>query len=140
MFKYYSASEYDRGFLLELSISSDIIKAKSLLVTPDEEVCLDIFSIPFDEDYHIIAIPDWNLSFFYDASNDSTDYSFLKGNCITSCFTDIFTITIDIIHSLIDSLPSNLSTANYAEGNSISVIDNLLSYPSCYSLNQQFPF
>jgi len=136
MFKYYSASEYDRGFLLELSISGDIIKAKALLVTPDEDVCLDIFSIPFDEDYRIIAIPDWNLSFFYDSSNDSTDYSFLKGNC----FTDIFTITVDIIHSLTVSFPSAKSAVNYAEGNNISVIDNLLSYPLSNSLNQHLPF
>ena len=135
MLKYYSASEDDRGFLLELKSSYDTIKAKSLLITQLDEVCLDIFSIPFDEDYRIIAIPNWNISFLYDNLNDSADYSFLKSKCSTLCFADIFMITIDIIHRLVEPLPNNISSENLAGDTNISMVDELLSFPHSSILN-----
>ena len=139
MIKYYSDSVYDRGFLLELNCSGDITKAKALLVTMNKEVCLDIFSIPFDVNCRVISIPEWNLSFFYDTYL-YTDFHLIINNHLTSDLSDIFKATIDIIHNLIDSLPVNISDKNLAEGNAISLTDDLLSLSTIDSQNQHLPF
>lgn len=140
MIKYYSASEYDRGFLLELKSSGSIINAKALLVTPDNEVCIDIFSIPFNDEYRLIAVPDWNLSFIHDPSDTYDHHSFLHDRKHMLCFSNIFTVTISIIHCLIDSLPSNISDDNLAGENDILESDYLLDFPPVDLLNQQLPF
>jgi len=140
MINYHSNSIYDRGYLLELRISNGLFKAKALLVTLDEDACIDIISIPFDDEYRVIAIPDWNLSFFYNPDSPPADYHSIHDNLYITCFSDIFTITVDIIHSLIDSLPFNISDENLADGNNIYAYNDLISFPTKDYFNQQLPF
>jgi len=139
MLKYSTESDYDKGFLLELSSSGDIISAKALLVNPTTQACIDIFSIPLDDNRRIIAVPDWNFSYIFEPSAPPSHfYTILYDDIISICLSEIFFITIDVMHSIIDS--SHLLNTDYANGNDISDVDPSLYNPSRYSNNQFLPF
>ena len=140
MIRYCTESIFEKGFLLELRVSGDIISAKALLVTQCEDICIDIFSFPLVNEQRVISVPQWNFSYiYYPPAEKETFMSSLNDNLNVLIFADIFILTVNVIHDLIDSSPHRLSNENYVEGNDISDADCIFSFSTNYYY-QVLPF
>lgn len=104
MIKLCTASEYELGFILDLSSNNNIIIARTLLITPYTDACINIISTPLPEDRRIISIPEWKISFVLESSCFySQDFTFTCKNDYIAPYKQLLSITVDVIHRLIDS-------------------------------------
>lgn len=126
----------DKGFILDFSLSNNVIFAKVLLVTTDGDSCIDIYSSPLSDDRRIVAVPDWYFSYTVDPFINWDDYSScFCGNRLALPFCEIFMIIVDVIHNLYES-----SDFDSFEDNSITLFDCSSDYSPSHFDNQYLPF